>query len=218
MKRVALILSLPLVLGGCEAIEKYVESGLSEEDKAAVAEYQADIAALEQRIQQVEQESEATIETALAQAKSGDTEGLGSLLSALLDLQTQHEALVEEYQGVVGKERAVIEDAVKAKTEGFLGMLAPLIPAPAQPLLPFASTLLVFGASRRARKHALSAAKATAKGNLAETVAYLLKASGAKHSNATPAEVADELVAVAEATKDPEQIKAALVAKQQITG
>lgn len=209
---------MALALPGCEAIEGYLEAGMPAEDKQALLQYQEEIAGLEQKIRQVEQEAEATIETAVAFAKVGDTAQLSVLLGGLMDLQRQHETLVDAYTEVVGRERHMLDEAFKEKTDGLLALAAPFIPAPVQPLVPFASTLLVFVASRRARKHALSALKATAKGNLADTVAYLLKASGAKHSNATASEVADELVVAAEATKDPEQIKAALVAKQQITG
>lgn len=78
-------------------------------------------------------------------------------------------------------------------------MAGPFIPAPFQPLIPFASSLAVLALSTRARKHAGKALAATMRGNLGAAAASVLKALGAKHSNDTPAGVMEGAVVVAQA-------------------
>ena len=192
MKRyiIAAAVSLPL-LTGCQLLESLTESGMSVEDQAQLDDYQSQIAVLEQKIRKIEQEAEATFDTAVDEVGRGETELLGQRVAGLLELQEAHEALVADYAKVVSDERALLDGALKTQVGGFLTLAAPFIPAPAQPLIPFASTLLVFAISSRARKHAGKALAALAKGNLADMAAALLKASGAAHSSPTTKAVAE---------------------------
>jgi hypothetical protein len=192
MKRyiIAAAVSLPL-LTGCQLLESLTESGMSVEDQAQLDDYQSQIAVLEQKIRKIEQEAEATFDTAVDEVGRGETELLGQRVAGLLELQEAHEALVADYAKVVSDERALLDGALKDQVGGFLTLAAPFIPAPAQPLIPFASTLLVFAISSRARKHAGKALAALAKGNLADMAAALLKASGAAHSSPTTKAVAE---------------------------
>ena len=192
MKRyiIAAAVSLPL-LTGCQLLESFTESGMSVEEQAQLDDYQSQIAVLEQKIRKIEEEAEATFDAAMDEVSRGDTALLGERVSGLLELQEQHEALVADYSKVVSDERALMEGAVSDRIGGFLNMVAPFIPAPAQPLIPFASTLLVFAASSRARKHTGKALASLAKGNLADMAAALLKAAGASHSSPTTKVVAE---------------------------
>jgi hypothetical protein len=170
-------------LSSCQALTDFVTGSLAQEQQEQLLAYQDEIATLEQMIRQVEQEAEATLQTAVVQAKAGAAEDLGLYAGQLLELQEKHEELVGKYVSTVGEERKMLDAAFKQRADGVISLVAPLIPAPVQPLVPFASTLLVLIASSRARRHTGRAMKALAKGNLGEMGAYLLKAAGAKHSS-----------------------------------
>lgn len=181
-------------LTSCQALTDYVTSTLGAEQQEQLAAYQAEIDSLERQIEEVEAEAEATLKAAVAEAKTGTAESLSEYTSQLLALQEKHEKLVDSFTDTVNEERRFMDAAVKERTDGVLGAIAPLIPAPAQPLVPFASTLLLLAGSSRARRHTGKAAKALAKGNLADMGASLLKATGAQHStnNSKAAADADE--------------------------
>ena len=190
MKLIPIIVAVGC-LTSCQAISDFVTSTLGAEQQAQLLAYQEEIATLEQQIRQVEQAADATLQTAVIQAKEGTAQDLGKYAGQLLELQEKHESLVAQYVGVVGSEREMIDSAFKERANGVLALLAPVIPAPIQPLIPFASTLLVLAASSRARRHTGRALKAMAKGNLGEMAAYLLKASGAAHSSPASKAAAD---------------------------
>ena len=95
-------------------------------------------------------------------------------------------------------EKFVFEGMDRKVIDGILAVAAPFIPAPAQPLLPFASSLLVLGLSTRARKHAGKALSASLRGNIGEAISYVLKGIGAKHSNDTADGVLAGAIKVAE--------------------
>lgn len=184
MKRyvVAVAITLPL-FAGCQLLENLTRSSLSVQEQVELDQYQSRIAELEQAIRQQEQEAEATLETAVAEVRRGEASKLGQRVGGLLSLQERHEELVAEYVSVVSQERELLDAALGDRVNGVLAVAAPFIPAPIQPLVPFASTLLVFALSSRARKHTAKALAALAKGNLGEMAAALLRASGAAHSS-----------------------------------
>jgi hypothetical protein len=191
MKRYVIAFAIALPLAGCGMLESLSESAMTVEEQAQLDEYQEQIAVLEQKIRQIEQEAEATFDTAVAEVGRGETSLLAQRLGSLLELQEDHEALVAKYTEAVSEERELLDGALKQQVSGVLTLAAPFIPAPIQPLIPFASTLLVFAVSSRARKHAGKAIAALAKGNLAEMAAALLKASGAAHSSPATKQVAE---------------------------
>ena len=187
---IASALVLPL-FAGCQLLENLTQSSLSVEEQVQLDQYQSRIAELEQAIRQQEQEAEATFDTAVAEIRRGETSLLAQRIGGLVTLQERHEDLVAEYVQAVSEERKLLDGALGQRVNGILAVAAPFIPAPIQPLVPFASTLLVFALSSRARKHTATALKSLAKGNLAGLAAGLLKASGAVHSSPATKAVAD---------------------------
>lgn len=192
MKRyiIAAAVAAPLIVG-CGILEDLSTSAMTVEDQAQLDQYQEQIAVLEQKIRQIEQEAQATFDTAVSEVERGETSMLAQRIGSLLQLQEDHESLVSKYTQAVSEERELLDGALKQQVSGVLTLAAPFIPAPIQPLIPFASTLLVFAVSSRARKHAGKAIAALAKGNLAEMAAALLRASGAAHSSPATKQVAE---------------------------
>lgn len=131
--------------------------------------------------------------------KAGDTSKLAGRVSLLMDIQEAHEDAVAQYQALTDQERQIFAQGTQKVADGFLAVAAPFIPAPVQPLLPFASSLLVLALSSRARKHTGKAIAATAKGALGEALGSMLKAVGAKHTSETPDDILQDALAAAQA-------------------
>lgn len=191
-------LALPLLAVSCGTLEELSQSSLTTEQVEQLDAQTAKIAALEASIETMETQAEELTKAIASDAKAGRIEQLNTRLSLFLELQESHEAAVAQYVTAVEDERKIIGSGTKKVVDGFLAVASPFIPAPAQPLLPFASSLLVMALSSRARKHAGKALAATAKGNLGEAVSFVLKGVGAKHSNTTADGVLAGAIKVAE--------------------
>jgi outer membrane murein-binding lipoprotein Lpp len=190
MKRIVIpvVLSVGL-LTGCDSIRKMAEGSISEQDQQQLEAYRAEIASLESEIALVESQAEAQTKAAYEDARKGLTQNMGIRIGQLIELQERHEELVGSYTAAVEGERKIMTGGTQKAIDGVLGWLGPLVPAPAQPLIPFASSLAVMLFSSRARKHTGKALKATMKGSLGEAAALVLKAVGASHSSNDPAEI-----------------------------
>ena len=195
---IAVSLALPLAAVSCGTLKELSQSSLSQEQVAELDAQTAKIAALEQSIETMETQAEELSKAIADDAKAGRLEQLNGRLSLFLDLQESHEAAVKQYAVAVEEEREIIGSGTKKVVDGFLAVASPFIPPPAQPLLPFASSLLVMALSSRARKHAGKALAATAKGNVGEAISFILKGVGAKHSNDTAEGVLSGAIKVAE--------------------
>ena len=208
MKRIVIpvVLSVGL-LTGCDSIRKMAEGSLSDQDQQQLQAYQAQIEDLESEIALVEAQAEAQTKAAYEDAKRGLTENMGIRIGQLVSLQERHAELVQGYADAVEGERQIMAGGTKKAVDGILGWLGPLVPAPAQPLIPFASSLAVMLFSSRARKHTGKAVKATLKGSLGEAAALILKAVGASHSSNNPAEIVGGALKMAKQQgADPEKV------------
>ncbi len=194
----AVVVGLPL-LTSCDTLRNLSEASLSPQEVAQLDEYTARIAQQEKIIEGLEQQVVAVSKQTLEELKAGETAEIATRMSLLLDIQEAHEAAVAEYQQAIEEERAIISTGTKKVADGFLAVAAPFIPAPIQPLLPFASSLLVLALSTRARKHAGKAIAATAKGALGEALSSTLKAVGAKHTSDTPDDLLKDALMAAQA-------------------
>lgn len=194
----AVVVGLPL-LTSCDTLRNLSEASLSPQEIAQLDEYTARIAQQEKIIEGLEQQVVAVSKQTLEELKAGETAEIATRMSLLLDIQEAHEAAVAEYQQAIEEERAIISTGTKKVADGFLAVAAPFIPAPIQPLLPFASSLLVLALSTRARKHAGKAIAATAKGALGEALSSTLKAVGAKHTSDTPDDLLKDALMAAQA-------------------
>lgn len=177
------------MLVGCDSIKRAAQATLSGGEQEQLAEYQAQISMLEAQVAAVEAEAEREVKAAYEDARVGRTEELSGRLNRLLEIQQRHEDTVRLYGSAVEGERRLLAKGNKDLLQGVLGWVAPIIPAPVQPLIPFASSLAVMLFSSRARKHTGKALLATAKGSLGEAAGLLLKAVGAKHSSDEPATI-----------------------------
>lgn len=195
---IAALVAVPL-LTGCETLRGLANSSLSDADRQELVAHQANIEALEAMVAELEDEAEGSALAVAAAVKAGDAQGVSDQVTRFLDLQRAHQAVVNEYGAAVEDEREIISKGTSSVVGGFLQMAGPFIPAPFQPLIPFASSLAVLALSTRARKHAGKALAATMRGNLGAAAASVLKALGAKHSNDTPAGVMEGAVVVAQA-------------------
>lgn len=194
----AVVVGLPL-LTSCDTLRNLSEASLSPQEIAQLDEYTARIAQQEKIIEGLEQQVVAVSKQTLEELKAGETAEIATRMSLLLDIQEAHEAAVAEYQQAIEEERAILSAGTKKVADGFLAVAAPFIPAPIQPLLPFASSLLVLALSTRARKHAGKAIAATAKGALGEALSSTLKAVGAKHTSDTPDDLLKDALMAAQA-------------------
>lgn len=198
MKKQTLAALAALTLfASCQAASSWLTRGLSPEVQQELDTYQNNIAVLENQIEVLEDQAEDLASQAAANVRDGEVKPLGKIMSDLLTAQEKHKIAVTKYESVVAKERQLLNEVLTDRTEGLLAVATPFLPPWSQPLVPFASTLAVLALSSRARKHTGKALAAVAKGNLGETLAYILKAAGAKHSNEDPAGVATGLEKVA---------------------
>jgi len=191
MKKLIIVAACVPLLASCESIESLVQGSMAPSEQAELLQYQGQIAALEKEIQALEASAEAISLEAWSKIREGEYRLVGGQVDSLLEIQEAHGAKVRQYADLVNKERQMLDEAFAARTSGVMAIAAPFIPAPLQPLIPFASTLLVFAVSTRARKHAGKAIAALAKGNLAEMGAALLKAAGAAHTSPQTKAVAE---------------------------
>ena len=194
----AVVVGLPL-LTSCDTLRGLSQASLSPQEVAQLDEYTARIAQQEQIIAGLEQQVVAVSKQTIEEIKDGDTAEIATRLSLLLDVQEAHEAAVAEYRQAIEEERQILSSGTKKVTDGFLAVAAPFIPAPFQPLLPFASSLMVLALSTRARKHAGKALAATAKGALGDALSSALKAVGAKHTSETPDDLLKDALTAAQA-------------------
>ena len=191
-------LALPLLAVSCGTLEELSQSSLSQEQVEQLDAQTSRISALEATIEAMEQQAADLSAAAVEDAKAGRLEELNQRLTLLLTLQESHGEAVGQYVDAVEEERKIIGTGTRKVIDGILAVAAPFIPAPAQPLLPFASSLLVLGLSTRARKHAGKALSASLRGNIGEAISYVLKGIGAKHSNDTADGVLAGAIKVAE--------------------
>ena len=187
------------LLAGCETLQDLSQASLTPQQVEQLDEYTARIAQQEKIIEGLEAQVIEVSKATARDLKNGEVADLANRLSLLMDIQEAHEAAVGEYQQAIEEERAIIASGTKKVTDGFLAVVAPFIPAPIQPLLPFASSLLVLAMSTRARKHAGKALAATAKGALGDALSSTLKAVGAKHTSDTPDDLLKDALMAAQA-------------------
>lgn len=192
MKRILVTAALSLtLLTGCDTIRAMAEGTLSVDEQQQLELYKGQIASLEDQIELIEMQAEAQTKAAYEDARKGLTQNMGIRIGQLLELQEQHEQLIRNYRVAVESERAIVAGGAQKVVGGVLTWLGPMIPAPVQPLLPFASSLAVMLFSSRARKHTGKALKATLKGSLGEAAGFILRAVGAAHSSTQTKLVAD---------------------------
>jgi hypothetical protein len=223
MKKILLTAAVTLpLLAGCETLRALSQASLSPEQVEQLDTYTAEIAEKEKIIEGLEaQVADLTVKTAEELAE-GDASQLANRVSLLMEIQELHSKTVEEYKDAIAQEREIIASGTRKVTDGFLAVAAPFIPAPIQPLLPFASSLLVLALSSRARKHTGKAIAATAKGALGDAMSSILKAVGAKHTSETPEDILQDALAAAQAAyargeitlEKLEAVKAAVSASQ----
>jgi hypothetical protein len=186
MKRTLCIAAMLVTLTGCEAMDSLLNRSLSPEAQATLQAYEESLADWDQAIDKAELDIKALAEEAREQAEAADWMGAQITLAKLDQRQEQHKLLTEQYTRIAQQERGIIEKHLSGGVHGILALLDPLIPVPLQPLMPFASTLLVMLFSKRGRMHTKNAARHTLVGNLGQTAKDLLKAAGAKHTQDQP--------------------------------
>ena len=223
MKKILLTaaIGLPLLVG-CDTLRNLSESSLTPAQVEQLNTYTAEIAQKEKVIEGLEAQVADLTKMTAQELSDGDTSQLAGRISLLMDIQEMHSKTVEEYKEAIEQERKIIAQGTQKVTDGFLAVAAPFIPAPVQPLLPFASSLLVLALSSRARKHTGKALAATAKGALGDAVSSLLKAVGAKHTHDKAEDLLQDALVAAQAAyargeitfEKLEAVKAAVSASQ----
>ena len=174
---------------GCAQLDQFVAATAPPEVQQQLAAYEAELA---DKAAQLE-----GLETAFAEqsvklkelAEAGEVAEAKQVMAHLEALQLQYKSTADEYAAVAASERQLMEAQVSDTTQGLLGAIDPFVPAPLQPLVPAASSLVVMAMSRRSRKHTVKALKQVAIGNLGEGVKGVMRAVGAQHSSEDPKEI-----------------------------
>lgn len=206
----------------CGTLSDLSQASLTPTQVEQLNTYTAEIAQKEAIIEGLEAQVADLTKLTAQELSDGITSNLPGRVSLLMDIQEMHAKTVEEYKQAIEREREIIASGTKKVADGFLAVAAPFIPAPVQPLLPFASSLLVLALSSRARKHTGKALAATAKGALGEAMTSMLKAVGAKHTHEAAEDLLADALAAAQAayargeiTQDKlEAVKAAVEASK----
>ena len=191
MKHIILALACVPLFAACKASD----IPLKPDEQAEVAVLKAEIEERDARLVKLETEAKTHLAAAEAAAKAADKEAFDLAAAELTANVEEYEETLDARREAADAETAIYKAAQDRGTQGFLGMIAPFIPAPLQPFVPFGSALAGMLFLDRPRKHLIAGVKGAAKLQVGQTLASLAKAAGWSHSTATTKKVADEEMA-----------------------
>ena len=192
MKQIIIALCLLPLLAACKASD----IPLQPDEQAEVAVLKAEIEERDARLAALEGEAKGHLAAAEAAAKTADKAAFDLAAAELTANVEEYEEVLDARREAADAETAIYKAAQDRGTQGFLGMIAPFVPAPLQPLVPFGSALVGMLFLDRPRKHLIAGVKGAAKLQVGQMLGSMAKAAGWSHSTKTTKEIADKEMAV----------------------
>lgn len=177
-----LLLLLPLLgLVACSA-----EDYATPEEQATLTAQDAEIQELVDELKAKEAAVKELGKELAAAYKAGDQARYSAAMTQLNAALSEHRMTRAELESTVAEQQSLVQQVKERSAGSFFATIAPLIPAPLQPLLPFLGGPIAGLFFKRTRENMGRVVSTALKGNLADALRSIGASLGWAHTNTDP--------------------------------
>lgn len=178
---ITLLVCLPL---GCSA-----RQFASEEQRQQIDQRELEIARLSDQLDSIRHNLQRQKGELAIALEERDEARMDSAINSIDSLVTLHTRVQGDLESEVQKQKATLEEIRQNSAGSLLRLVAPFVPTPLQPLIPFSGSLVAGLLFKRGRENSFKAIKALASGKLNEAFVDAARAMGWQHTNTDPKKI-----------------------------